>query len=63
MGKRADRLFWRTVLRRSGIVQVSPHAEQRMYTTVRPSESAFAETALQRGHERNRPGSPGPVVR
>jgi len=29
IGKRAERVFWRTALRRSGIVQVSPHAVQR----------------------------------
>ncbi len=58
IGKRAVRLFCRTVLRRSGIDQLSPHAEQRIYTTVRPSESAFADTALQRGQVRKRPDSP-----
>jgi hypothetical protein len=57
MGNRAARLLCRTVLRRSAMVQVSPQAPQRTYTTVRPSDSAFAATALHRGQERKRPGS------
>ena len=47
----------RAALRRSAIVHVSPQAEQRTYTSVRPSVSAFAATALHFGHDRNRSGS------
>jgi len=48
-GKRAERLPWRDTLRRSGIVHVSPQAPQRTYTTLRPSDSVFAATALHFG--------------